>query len=309
MIPGRPTARPMPQPVAHDLNSELPFAPSAGGKPQPVLEHARIEATSKTYGWDGLYVEVGENHGWQVRDLVPVGHYIAINRLETEFRFDALLGGRWVRQTMPPGSLWIQPAGQAFSFDVTERARWCGAIVQPAKLKALVGSDSAVEPVIGLLDDTLGPAMQALSAEVLRGGSSGRRFAEGMLTVIGTQLLRLFGEAQLAPKGGITGRQRRIVADHVDAHLVDPIAVSDLARLVGLSEAHFARAFKQTVGMAPHRFVVERRLERGKRMLADTEDSIASIASACGFADQAHFSRAFSQTFGLSPSALRKSFG
>ncbi len=299
----------MPTPPSTELSSELPFAAAGGSKPLPVLAHARIEATSKTYGWDGIYVEVGENHGWAVRDLVPVGHYIALNRLPTPFEFDALQGGQWVRQTMAPGSLWIQPAGQAFSFEVTGHARWCGAIVQPAKLKALLGTDSAVEPVIGLWDDTLSPAMMALCAEVLRGGSSGRRFADGMLTVIGTQLLRLFGEANSAPKGGITGRQRRIVTDHVDAHLVDPISVADLARLVGLSEAHFARAFKQTLGMAPHRFVMERRLERGRRMLADTEDSIAHIASACGFADQAHFARAFSQTFGLSPSALRKSFG
>lgn len=299
---------PPPAPTG-DLRSELPFARAGGRDPLPVLAHARIEATSKTYGWDGLHVEVGENQGWRVRDLVPVGHYIALNRRADDFHFDALVGDRRVRRTMPPGSLWIQPAGQAFSFDVTERAVWCGAIVQPGRLKALVGADAAVEPVIGLLDDTLGPAMQALCAEVLRGGTSGPRFAEGMLTVVGTQLLRLFGEARAAPRGGITGRQRRIVTDHVDAHLTDPIAVADLARLLGLSEAHFARAFKQTVGLSPHRFVRERRLARARRMLADTHDPIAQVAVACGFADQAHFSRAFSQAFGESPSAVRKAFG
>ncbi|MFN7694873.1 MAG: helix-turn-helix domain-containing protein [Burkholderiales bacterium] len=299
----------MPASRADDIKSELPFARKGDKQPLPVRAHARIHATSKTYGWDGLYVEVGENQGWEVRDLVPVGHYIAINRLPTDFHFDALQGERWVSQTMPPGSLWIQPANQAFSFNVHEQAQWCGAVVQPAILKALLGSDSAVEPVIGLQDDTLGPAMQALCAEVLRGGPSGRRFAEGMLAVIGTQLLRLFGEAHSAPKGGITGRQRSIVTEYVDTHLTATIAVADLAACAGLSEAHFARAFKQTVGVAPHRFVIERRLERGKRMLADTEDSIAQIAADCGFADQAHFSRAFSQAFGVSPSALRKSFG
>jgi AraC family transcriptional regulator len=294
---------------ADEVQSELPFARKGENKPLPVLAHARIHATSKTYGWDGLYVEVGENQGWRVRDLVPVGHYVALNRRSTDFHFEALHGQRWVRHTMPPGSLWIQPANQAFSFNVDEQAQWCGAIVQPAKLKALLGSDSAVEPVIGLRDDTLGPAMQALCAEVLRGGPSGRRFAEGMLAVIGTQLLRLFGQAHSAPRGGITGRQRHIVTEYVDTHLTGTIAVAELAACVGLSEAHFARAFKQTVGMAPHRFVIERRLERGKRMLADTDDTIAHIAAACGFADQAHFSRAFSQAFGVSPSALRKSFG
>jgi AraC family transcriptional regulator len=299
----------MPTSRVGDLKSELPFARAGDNTPLPVLAHARILATSKTYGWDGLYVEVGENQGWQVRDLVSVGHYVALNRLSTDFHIDALQGDRWVTQTMPPGSLWIQPADLAFSFNVIEQSHWCGAIVQPAKLKALVGSDSAVEPVIGLQDDILGPVMQALCAEVLRGGPSGRHFADGMLTLIGTQLLRLFGEANSAPKGGITGRQRRIVTDHIDTHLTEPIAVAQLARLVGLSEAHFARAFKQTAGVAPHRFIVERRLERGKRMLADTEDSIAQIATECGFADQAHFARTFSQAFGMSPSALRKSFG
>lgn len=299
----------MPTPRTDDVQSALPFARKGETRLLPVLAHARVHATSKTYGWDGLYVEVGENHGWQVRDLVPVGHYVAINRRSTDFHFESLQGERWVPHTMPPGSLWIQPANLAFSFNVEEQAQWCGAILQPARLRALLGSDSAVEPVIGLQDATLGPAMQALCAEVLRGGPSGRRFAEGMLVVIGTQLLRLFGEARSAPKVGITGRQRSIVTEYVDVHLSEPIAVADLAACVGLSEAHFARAFKQTLGMAPHRFVIERRLERGKRMLADTDDTIARIAAACGFADQAHFSRAFSQAFGVSPSALRKSFG
>jgi AraC family transcriptional regulator len=154
----------------------------------------------------------------------------------------------------------------------------------------------------------LGPVMQALCAEVLRGGSSGRKFAEAMTLVIGTQLLRLFGEANTAPKGGISGRHLRLVADYVDAHLDREIAVVELAQLVGLSEAHFARAFKQSAGQSPHRFLTERRLERSKRQLADTTDSIAQIALDCGFADQAHFARSFAQHYGSSPSALRKSF-
>jgi AraC family transcriptional regulator len=299
----------VPRSSAGETKSELGFAKAGETRPQPVLEHARVFATSKTYGWDGLYAEVGENQGWQVRDLVPVGHYVALSRAPVDFHFEALQQGRWVTHTMPPGSLWIQPAHEPFSFNVTERAQWCGAILQPSKLKALLGSDSAVEPVIGLKDDVLGPAMQALCAEVLAGGSSGRRFADGMLVVIGTQLQRLFGEARSAPKGGITGRQRRIVTDHIDDHLAGSITVAELAAKVGLSEAHFARAFRQTVGVAPHRYVVERRLERARRLLADTEEPLAQIAAACGFADQAHFSRTFSQTFGLSPSALRKSFG
>jgi AraC family transcriptional regulator len=292
-----------------DLKSELSFAKQGSKQAQPTLQHAKIFATSKTYGWDGIYAEVGENQGWHVEDMVPVGHYIAISRDMEDFHFKVRdASGQWQPVVMKPGTLWIQPANQPFSFDVQTMSRWCGVIVQPAKLKALVGSESAIEPVIGLQDDVLTPVMQAICAEVLRGGSSGRKFAEAMTLVIGTQLLRLFGEANTAPKGGITGRQLRLVADHVDAHIDCEISVAQLAQLVGLSEAHFARAFKQSTGQSPHKFVTERRLERGKRLLADTQETIAQIALDCGFADQAHFARSFSQHYGSSPSALRKSF-
>jgi AraC family transcriptional regulator len=291
------------------LQSELSFAKQGSKQALPTLAHAKIFATSKTYGLDGIYAEVGENQGWYVEDMVPVGHYIAISRDKEDFHFKVRdASGRWQPVVMKPKTLWIQPANQPFSFDVQTMSRWCGVIVQPAKIKALIGSESAVEPVIGLHDDVLTPVLQAISAEVLRGGSSGRKFAEAMTLVIGTQLLRLFGESNTAPKGGITGRQLRLVEDHVDARIDQDISVAQLAQLVGLSDAHFARAFKQSSGQSPHKFVTERRLERGKRLLADTTDSIAEIALDCGFSDQAHFARSFSQHYGSSPSAMRKLF-
>jgi AraC family transcriptional regulator len=292
-----------------ELVSELNFKKTDAREALPTLAHAKIFATSKTYGWDGMYAEVGENRSWHVEDMVPVGHYIAISRDTQDFHFKVRdAQGAWQPVVMKPQSLWIQPASQSFSFHVDTMSRWCGVIVQPAKLKALIGAEAAVEPAIGLQDEILSSVMRAITAEVLQGGNSGARFADAMLTVIATQLLRLFGAANVAPKGGITGRQLRLVMDYVDAQLEHDIAVSDLAQIASLSEAHFSRAFKQTAGVSPHKFITERRLERAKRMLADTPDSLIQIALACGFADQAHFSRSFQQVFGVSPSALRKSF-
>jgi AraC family transcriptional regulator len=289
-------------------SSNLNFKQQQTGKREAPLAHARIHATSKTFGWVGLYAEVGENDGWQVDNLTPAGHYIAINRDSVALEFEALDGGVWKKQIIPARHLWIQPAGEPFSFRVAMTARWCGMIVDPARLGAITGAEAAVEAAIGLDDAVLVPLVEAITAEVLRGGSSGARFADAMIAAIATQLIRLFGEAQKQHKGGLTGRTMRLLSDHIDAHLEDDIAVEQLAAIARLSQAHFSRAFKEVTGQTPHAFVITRRLDRGKRLLADTDDTVAHIALRCGFSDQAHFARAFSGAFGLSPSQYRKGF-
>lgn len=297
--------------TASPHKSQLAFKRRDTGKREEVLSHARIHATSKTFAWTGLYAEVGENDGWQVDNLVPAGHYVAFSRDDQDFHFKALLGSQWQEVVIPPKCLWIQPAGEPFSFRVETTARWCGAIVDPARMRALMGdatSEPVVEAAIGLHDPVLIPLMEAICAEVLRGGTSGVRFADAMVMAIGTQLMRLFGQAQREHKGGLTGRTLRLITDFVESHLADDINVEQLAHIAQLSTAHFSRAFKEVTSQSPHQFVVARRLERARRMLADTQAPVANIAMECGFADQAHFSRQFNQAFSVSPSQFRRSF-
>jgi AraC family transcriptional regulator len=294
--------------VTRDLKSQLEFKDRETKRREEVLAHARIHATSKTFGWNGIYAEVGENDGWHVDNLVPAGHYVAINRDDPDFTFKALENGEWTEVTIPPKHLWIQPAGEPFSFRVDTTAKWCGVIIDPAKMATVVGSEAAVEPAIGIHDPVLIPIMEALCAEVLRGGSSGARFADAMIAAIGTQLIRLFGEAQKQFKGGLTGRTVRVVTDYVEANLARDIDVETLAQLTQLSQAHFSRAFKQSTGQSPHQFVTTKRLDRARRLLADTNEPVASIAIDCGFSDQAHLSRLFSQAFSVSPTQFRRSF-
>jgi AraC-like DNA-binding protein len=75
----------------------------------------------------------------------------------------------------------------------------------------------------------------------------------------------------------------------------------------GLSVGHFARAFRQSTGLAPHAWLLRTRVERAKIMLRRPGASLALIAQACGFADQSHFTRVFSRQVGVSPAAWRRS--
>ena len=70
--------------------------------------------------------------------------------------------------------------------------------------------------------------------------------------------------------------------------------------------AHFARAFKRSMGMPPYRFVLMLRIARAKRLLRQNALPLADVATSCGFADQSHFTRAFTRVVGQSPGGFRR---
>ena len=98
----------------------------------------------------------------------------------------------------------------------------------------------------------------------------------------------------------------RRIRDYVDSHLDENIDLKSLAATAGLSLYHFARSFKQSEGMTPHHFILERRLTKARELLGCGDVSLSEIASAAGFADQSHFTRRFHEMVGVSPGEFRK---
>ena len=118
-----------------------------------------------------------------------------------------------------------------------------------------------------------------------------------------------FAQLTSTPKarGGLSPGALRRVREHVDTHLEAKFDLADLAIVANLSRCYFARAFKQSTGATPHRYIMYRRLEKAQQMLAETELPLAEIALATGFSDQSHFSRQFREHLKSSPSEFRRS--
>ena len=91
----------------------------------------------------------------------------------------------------------------------------------------------------------------------------------------------------------------------LDASFAD-FPVAALARCCGLSRSYFIRAFKVSMGLPPHHWLMRRRIERAQALLVLTSESIAEIAIGCGFADQSHLTRVFHNVVGESPAAWRR---
>lgn len=106
-------------------------------------------------------------------------------------------------------------------------------------------------------------------------------------------------------RGGLPPRVVRRICEHIEDHIDQRITVELLAGLAKLSVCYFVRAFKQSMGITPHDYLIRQRVERTKRLLSSTDMPLSQIALAAGFADQSHFARRFRQHVGMSPRDYR----
>jgi len=106
-------------------------------------------------------------------------------------------------------------------------------------------------------------------------------------------------------RGGLPPRALQRVRDYIAAHLEGNITNDALAEIADLSVCHFARAFKQSLGMSPHRYVLNCRVVRTQELLASTQLPLSEVAIASGFSDQSHCARCFRKIVGVTPGAYR----
>ncbi len=101
----------------------------------------------------------------------------------------------------------------------------------------------------------------------------------------------------------------RTVCDFIEEHLCTQLTLEDLAALVHLSPFHFARCFKASMGLAPHQYVIARRVELAKRLLLATTLNVAEIAWSISYENIGHFRRLFTMHIGVTPGVIRRAAG
>jgi AraC-like DNA-binding protein len=94
--------------------------------------------------------------------------------------------------------------------------------------------------------------------------------------------------------------------DLIDVRYREPLDVQTLAATACCSPAHFSRIFAATFGTPPHRYLLQRRIERAKQLLSTTELTVLEVAADVGFASAASFSTAFRRVTGTTPAAYRR---
>jgi len=185
----------------------------------------------------------------------------------------------------------------------------------PRKALDDIAADFAVGPVEGYKlavveeDLVLSQLTKSILPYIGRDGSPNPLSVDYLQLLLGAHLLQRYGRLQKSPRivaAGLGPVQKRRAIELLNENLAGRIRLSDLAHECGLSISHFARSFKATFGMPAHRWLVHRRVERSKELMAQDATSLADIADEIGFADQATFTRAFRQIVGVSPGRWRR---
>ncbi len=110
-------------------------------------------------------------------------------------------------------------------------------------------------------------------------------------------------------RGGLPESRLRRVLAYISSHLDEEIRLRTLAAIADLSVYHFAKAFRESAGLPPYRFVLEARIRRAEELLRETEQPILQIALATGFSDPSQFARQFRRLVGTAPSDFRRGRG
>ncbi len=126
-------------------------------------------------------------------------------------------------------------------------------------------------------------------------------------TLIVLRLVQAHSDRSVAPgraRGALASDRLARVVDYIEANLEEGASLGVLADVAGVSRFHFATAFRIATGAPPHRYLLERRIERAKAMILAGRP-LKEVAFGCGYSSQQHFSTAFHRATGVAPGAWR----
>jgi AraC family transcriptional regulator len=220
-------------------------------------------------------------------------------------------GARRFLPGMGTGSMLTCPAGLDGRWIFHTEVETLHVYLPQPLLDQFSGSGRAVELHDDLdLDD---PIVQRLMLEILKamhGDHADRVYSDTLGIALAARLAEHHacgGMPARIMRGGLAGWQLKRVTEYIDAHLAEDVALAELAAIADLSPYHFCRAFKQSMGLPPHAWLITRRIERAKALMAaHPKMGLTDVALGVGYQSQTALGNAFKRATGTTPGQWRR---
>jgi AraC family transcriptional regulator len=212
------------------------------------------------------------------------------------------------RQWRPPGKISIsRPDAQSWSWDSRHRVAilFIGQDIIDG-VTADAGMDGRLRTPL-LVEDAL---IRQVILEILSECTVTSRISPLLLESAGRHvaahlLARYSGASPKAETTGMAPWKLRRALDYIEENIDRDIGLEELSKIIDMNPHYFCRSFRKSVGTPPYRYLLDRRIERSKELLACTEQDVTEIGLKVGFSSHSHFSTAFRRAVGHTPSTYR----
>lgn len=271
----------------------------------------------RTLAWRGMsaeYVSLGGERQFDYR-LIGSDHYLALHDLKKIDGETSAADGAPVRLLDVRDRMTYLPRGcgiSGWSHLAPRRNSFMALYYTPTMMMEELDVSwppNDDRPMLYFEDSGLRSTLGKIQALLQEPSPASAVYAEtlGMLAAIEISRMQNGGrDLHVHQAGRLSPGQERLVREYISENLHREISLSDLAGLVQLSRFHFARTFKKTIGLPPHQFLLQSRIERAKLMLLRENISVVEISERLGFANQVRFCEAFRKVTGSTPSYFRR---
>jgi AraC family transcriptional regulator len=222
--------------------------------------------------------------------------------------------------SMPPNSILFNPARHYLRLRKRASYGSCRLFlltIAPQAMERLSAGEVDATSVrfvqrIGVDDDNVRRTLLAFLQEIENPGWNSKLYAETLRTLLLSQLIRcasnLTGSRQMPyRKGGLASWRLKRALELLEGDLGAAPSLAEIAQHLGVRPTSFCRAFKQSMGLSPHQYLLSHRINCAKEMMRDQDRSLTAIALDCGFSSSSQFSVAFKRIVGTPPREYRRS--
>jgi AraC family transcriptional regulator len=269
---------------------------------------------STPLGWQGLSLK-GYRYERQEVEIPPMRDYMMVVYQGAPATMRRRSGGRWQTEHVECGVVSLLTRGERSTWQWSREIDVKHIYLSHDALETTARQVFDIKPDRIDIDDKVrseDPAipmyLRMLEQELAEGGVGQALLIDTIRTQLAVHLLRKYARVELrkSTEGKFRETERRMLIDFIECRLSENFSLDDLSGCVSLSAYHFSRKFKADFGATPHTFVVQKRIERAKRLLHSRILPIKVIANECGFSDQSHFGRTFHKIVGVTPKEFQR---
>jgi AraC family transcriptional regulator len=283
--------------------------------PDATLPRPPIVSSHQS-GWKNLHLNHFQLPSWEMPEVVGVQQGISLFAPRSATSMEIAYDGR--SQLLPQpveNHILLMPIGLPITCRWDDEIEFTTCHIEPQCLDRIAYESVNPDRLEFLLtlppttDPLIWQLVMALKNTLATNPTNSCFYAESLTTALAAHLIQHYAtrvHVLRSYRGGLPQHKLKQALEYINEHLSQDLSLDTLAIELNISQFYLCRLFKQSIGISPHAYLVQQRIERSKQLLKDKNNRILDVAIACGFANPSHFAKCFRKQIGITPKQFQR---